>query len=122
LLAGKGATMSSIATPPTDRSTYREAEPVDSICDLPPQLLRSVLSARGQERHREDDPKDVNGEGPNINWETIADDARAHAISVVLFERLREIGYLERMSERTALHLAADSFHAKLQHLLQRED
>jgi hypothetical protein len=93
-------------------STHR---PVRRLDELPQPLLARLLAADSGDGRTARLPR-------KVDWTELRGDADSHVVSVLLGQRLRELGLEGKVSTSVADAMVADRRHARLQHLLQQRD
>jgi hypothetical protein len=95
--------------------------PVTSLYQLPPRLLAALLSPR-LSTNKAAASSFKASESSGVAWDSIAQDANAHAVGVLVYQRLVQLGLARHLPANVRAAWQADLLHAKLQHLIQRQD
>lgn len=85
--------------------------------NLPPQLLSLLLSAGPGRRPTLRVSEYLSRLG--CGWSDLADDAERHVVSLILYQRLREMGLVSDIPGKVFQAWEADARHARLQHAVQ---
>jgi putative nucleotidyltransferase-like protein len=92
-----------------------------ALCDLPEDMVRALLLPEPLPATDTDIPRD-GGALRQIDWAAIRADANAHAVGVLVFRRLRELGWTRFIDPTVIACWEADARHAELQYHLQKND
>jgi hypothetical protein len=94
---------------------------VGALTDLPDEILRALLLPEPLPSSVVDLPLD-GGLLAQIDWLALRADADAHAVGVLVFQRLSDMGWTRFVDPEVLARWEADSRHADLQYRLQRND
>ncbi|MGH8509854.1 MAG: nucleotidyltransferase family protein [Gammaproteobacteria bacterium] len=92
-----------------------------TLIDLPPPLLRCLLSARLPASAKAEGARRAM-ERTNVDWPAVADIVDASGIGPLAITRMQELGIAGLISPATGRAWEADLLHAQLQCTLQRRD
>ncbi len=94
---------------------------IRTLADLPGELLRVLLLPEPLPR-ADPPPPDDGGLLADIDWAGLRRDANRHAVGVMVFQRLEDLGWSGFVDPATAASWRADARHAELQCRLQQAD
>lgn len=116
-----GAALFGAGGQPERDDEMTDARPtIGALSDLPAEIVRALLLAESLPPATIDLPD--GGLLADVDWGAVRADANAHAVGVLVFRRLGDLGWTRFVDPAVAARWEADAKHAELQYRIQRSD